>query len=319
MKNAQSPADTEKDPGADLEGQVVQHKIRPEWGPAVLVWRREEKSGFQFEDGQIRAFKDDWLHMLVPIAGTLDPTSQLALLLIRRAELAEEEARDGSKRVAKPALPFEEQVRRFRVEYPEGFAGEVWQKSIRGEGETRRLKRFRNPALKEAQEQLSKKNLGALIKAEQYEDAWKIAIKVMRGTDLIAPSQLKAVKDLEPEMWPGYVNALFNFLHGDEPLETRFDAHVASVGRQNCSWQLATALLALLYPTEYVCVRPSNFGTQARLLAPHLRISSIPNGRSYGGWLAMAKNVQQKLVDSTTVPGDLMDVYDFIRLTARTS
>ena len=78
-------------------------------------------------------------------------------------------------------------------------------------------------------------------------------------------------------------------------------------------------MLALMNPEEYVCVRPSNFGTQARLLAPHLRISSVPNGRSYTGWLAMAKNVRQKLVDSGTAPADLMDVYDFIRLTARTS
>jgi len=320
MNNAYNAADFDsQSEGASLEGQVVQHKARPEWGPAVLVWRREDKSGFQFEDGQIRAFKDDWLHMLVPIAGTLDPTSQLAILLRRRAELAEEEARGGSKRATKPALPFEEQVRRFRVDHPDGFQSAAWSKDIRGEGETRRLKRFRDPALREVKEILSAKSLGGLVDKEQHEDAWKLAVKAMRGTDLVAPSQLRSVKDLAPEAMPAYTTALFALLHGDGPLEPRFDAHVAAVGRQNCSWQLATALLALVHPKEQVCVRPSNFGIQARLLAPHLRISSVPNGRSYAGWLAMSKNVQQKLVDSNTKPRDLMDVYDFIRLTARTS
>lgn len=318
MNNAYNAVEPEVDLAESLEGQVVEHKVRPEWGPAVLVWRREDKSGFQFEDGQIRAFKDDWLHMLVPIAGALDPTSQLALLLQRRAELAEEEAR-GGKRSTKPALPFEEQVRRFRVEHAEGFASETWLKGIRGEGETRRLKRFRNPALAEAQDLLSKKSLAALLKGEQHEEIWKVAVKVMRGTDLVAPSQLKSVKEKEPEAMPAYATSVFDLLHGDADMAIRFDAHVMAVGRANCSWQLATAMLALMNPEEYVCVRPSNFGTQARLLAPHLRISSVPNGRSYTGWLAMAKNVRQKLVDSGTAPADLMDVYDFIRLTARTS
>jgi hypothetical protein len=283
------------------------------------VWRREDKSGFQFEDGQIRAFQDDWLHMLVPIAGMLDSTSQLAHLLRRRAELAEEEARGGSKRTVKPALPFEEQVRRFRVDHAGGFSGELWSKDIRGEGETRRIKRFRDPALREAQQLLDKKSLGGLIKKKQHDEAWKQAVKVMRGTDLVAPSQLRAVKELPPEEFPAYTTTLHGLLHGTESLETRFDAHVAAVGRQSCSWQLATALLALVHPQDHVCVRPSNFRTQARLLAPHLRISSVPNGRNYGGWLSMAKNAQQKLVESGLEPRDLMDVYDFIRLTARTS
>ncbi len=310
--------ETEVDPVA-LEGQVVQHKVRPEWGPAVLVWRREGKSGFQFEDGQIRAFQDSWLHMLVPIAGTLDGSSQLAHLLRRRAELAQEEARSGGKRSAKPALPFEEQVRRFLVDFPGGFSGETWLKDIHGEGETRRLKRFRDPALKEAAKVFDAKSLGDQIKGGQQEEAWKQVTKVMRSTDLVTPSQLASVKELQPEAIPGYIDALFALLHGDGPLEPRFDAHVAILGRSNCSWQLATAPLALAYPLEQVCVRPSNFRTQARLLAPHLQVASIPNGRNYSGWLAMAKKAQQRLVDSDLTPRDLMDVYDFIRLTARTS
>ncbi len=302
-----------------LEGQVVQHKVRPEWGPAVLVWRRENKSGFQFEDGQIRAFQDSWLHMLVPIAGTLDGSSQLAHLLRRRAEIAAEEARAGGKRVAKPALPFEEQVRRFLVSYPGGFSGETWLKDIHGEGETRRLKRFRDPVLKDAQELMSLESMRGSVDAGSHEDVWKQAVKLLRSTDLVTPSQLAPVKELEGDAIVAYVNALFDLLHGEGPIEPRFDAHVAAVGRQSCSWQLATAMLAVLYPLEHVCVRPSNFRTQARLLAPHLQVASIPNGRNYSGWLAMVKKAQQRLVDSDVVPRDLMDVYDFVRLTARTS
>ena len=54
--------------GNIIDTPVVQHRVKPEWGAAVLVWRRDGKSGFQFEDGEIRAFRDDWLHSARSVA-----------------------------------------------------------------------------------------------------------------------------------------------------------------------------------------------------------------------------------------------------------
>ena len=37
---------------------VYVHRKRPQWGYAIVAWEKGDKRGYQFEDGQLRVFKD---------------------------------------------------------------------------------------------------------------------------------------------------------------------------------------------------------------------------------------------------------------------
>ena len=45
---------------------LVRHTKKQEWGRALLLWRREEKRAYQFEDGSMRVFAERFCSMLQP-------------------------------------------------------------------------------------------------------------------------------------------------------------------------------------------------------------------------------------------------------------
>jgi hypothetical protein len=66
-----------------------------------------------------------------------------------------------------------------------------------------------------------------------------------------------------------------------------------------------------------VCVRPTSFREQAKWMSPRLAIPKVPTGTSYMRALSMAKLVQSRLSELAETPRDLMDAYDFMRVTTR--
>ena len=80
-------------------------------------------------------------------------------------------------------------------------------------------------------------------------------------------------------------------------------------------WELSTALSALLYPSDQVCVHPARFKQQAMWMAPRLEHPKKPDGASYHRYLAMVQGVRDRLVKAGLTPRDLLDVYDFMLTT----
>jgi hypothetical protein len=114
--------------------------------------------------------------------------------------------------------------------------------------------------------------------------------------------------------------AVADLLHGPASFGARLDHFVTAFERafgRAPGWQLATALPALVHPKEHICVRPTTFREQAKWMSPRLAIPKAPSGASYLRCLSMAKLVSNKLAADAESPRDLMDVYDFMRLTTR--
>lgn len=301
------------------EDAVVRHANRPEWGAAVLAWSREDKRAYQFEDGEVRIFKRGYLHLLQPTGNQQVDEGGLARQLRQEARIAAESraARKEARRSGRRMVSLEEQIQMLLQQFPDGFTDAGWREEVRGTDTKRRLKRHRDPAIEEAKRLLGAEVLQSFLDAHEYEEIWQRALQVMRGTDLVSPRHIRTIKNLEGDARKRFAETLVDLLHGDEAIDARMDHHVMSIGQNDCSWQLATVLLALVHPDEHVCVRPTAFRTQARWTQPGLKYDPQPTGMRYQAWRKLAKRMFKRLTAAEHSPRDLVDVYDFMRLTAR--
>ena len=303
---------------------LYQHKKRKEWGFAIMAWERDGKRGYQFEDGELRVFKEGYYQLLEEMSDVANSTAIMARLEAKRASAAKKDdkkKRSGGSRRSGPDIEdlptMGEQVMVFKDLYPQGFDDPKWIKDHRG-GDGRALKRHRAPAIKRAQDSLNKDSLEALINAGQTRSVLERACEVLDKTDLVTKSQVDPLRDTGRDS--RLAQALLDFLHGDGDLETRFAMlcrALATATKKPPSWQLATALGALVHPTDFVCVRPSVFSTQSVTMAPRLRPSKSPTSATFVGYCEMARKIQAALINEGLEPVDLLDIHDFIWVTLR--
>jgi hypothetical protein len=143
---------------------------------------------------------------------------------------------------------------------------------------------------------------------------------VLKKTDLVPASELAGVPGDDNERRRVLAGIVTELLHGDGPFNPRFDRFVSSFEKaygRPPGWQLVTALSGLVHPEEHVVVRPTSFREQAKWMAPRLALPKTPTALGYTRCTSMTKLVWTKLTESAEVPRDLMDVYDFIRVTTR--
>ena len=302
---------------------LFQHKKRREWGFAIMAWERDGKRGYQFEDGELRVFKEGYYQLLEEMPDVANGAAIMARLEAKRATAAkkDDKKKRGSGRRSGPDIEdlptMGEQVLVFLDLFPRGFDDPKWIKEHRG-GDGRALKRHRAPAIKRAQDSLAKDSLEALVNAGQTRSVIERACEVLDKTDLVTKSQVDPLRDTGRDS--RLAQALLDFLHGDGDLETRFAMlcrALATATRKPPSWQLATALGALVHPTEFVCVRPSVFSNQARTMAGRLRPTKSPTSATFVGYNEMARKIQAALIKEGQEPADLLDSHDFIWVTLR--
>lgn len=310
---------TEHSNSADHSNSLFRHGARPEWGMAVLAWERAGKRAYQFEDGKLRIFKEGWWDQLEEID---EFDNRMAATLARLQRKLGLEASDQKRPVAaKSALRWNDQVRLLEDAYPGGLQGTAWQEKVRGAGNKRRLKRHRDASIAEARQRLSDEALGALLDAGEASKAWNEIVAVLRSTDLVGSRNLKDLDAIGPEHHELMVRRVRDLLWSDESYAIRFERFVGALARcgSDPTWQLATALPALVHPESHVCIKPSIFRTQASQLAPNLRYSQHPDAGVYRQLSSMADRVRQSLADAGQEPRDLMDVYDFMSATLKPS
>lgn len=302
------------------EQALYQHSKRKEWGLALLAWERDGKRGYQFEDGELRIFKEGYYQLLDEVEEVENKATIIAKLDAKRAGAAKKDdkkKRGGISSKAEDMPTPGEQVLVFTALFPGGFDDPKWIKDQRGEG-GRALKRHRDHAIKRAQEELAKDSLDALLDAGQSRSVIERACTVLDKTDLVSKAQVDPLRKASRDT--RLAQALRDFLHGTDDVETRF-AHLcralATSTKKPPSWQLATALGSLVHPQEHVCVRPSVFALQALTMAPRLRPSKTPTSMAYVGYVKMSKAVIDQLIADGQTPRDLLDVHDFIWVTLR--
>ena len=283
--------------------QYVRHRKRPTWGLGALLWERDEKRSYRFEDGEVRSFKEGFFHFL----DAVDPPKSMTSLEIQQLNGAEN---------GQSSLPgLRDQLILFLHDYPGGFAGSKWLNARRGVGVRRALKRHREPVMATAARVLSLKNIDKRRADGEHTLLWDEVTDLISKTDLVPTAHSRGLAKLPPGT--ALSDALRTFLHGEEPDVTRFDALRRAIGSSSWTWPLATTLLALYRPLTDVPIRPSVFGLQAKALALTISAGTTPSARAYRSYVALACHVRDWLVAHEIPPKDLIDVHDFIWATLR--
>lgn len=307
---------------APAEPVLYQHTKRPEWGLAILAWDRGTLRAFQFEDGKLRVFKQGYYELVQEVGPGVARAAETVAELERKLGTTRAPGPSSAAATEEPPPSFEDQLRIFAIEYPDGFEDREWVRSKRGEGVGRRLKRHRDAAIHEAQRSLAEERLLGLVDDERYDDLLDDTVAILDSTDLVTRKQVQLVGALAPPRRRAFAHALIDLLYGDSPYQLRFERFVAALSRSRNgtpAWQLITALPGLVHPTDHICVRPASMRKQALQVFPDLAYSNTPNAPLYTRFLDVACRVREGLDAAGRTPRDFLDVHDFVAETLRPS
>jgi len=308
------------DYGTDHENtgaMLFRHELRPEWGNAIAIWERDEKRGYQFEDGQLRVFKLGYYDRLV-VATTPPEESAKIIAALRRRAGWKEPARTKTKTKEVKAVPVDQQIALFAKLYPEGFGGAKWAADKRGTDTTRRLKRHREASILEAGKLLSKDRLESLGGVGKHDTIVESLREICNGTDLITKTHVQVLDGLDEAGAQKVSEGLMDLLHGDAADGIRFERFVDALARiigKRPTWQLATIFPALFHPADHICIKPGAMRTQVACAGRPVKISASPDAPTYQKLRDLALAVRDQLVEAGHEPRDLVDVYEFIAVT----
>lgn len=308
----------EKESASETEPDLFRHKKRPEWGVAILAYEREHHRAYQFEDGRLRKLKDGYYSLMEPAVDVRgSPTALVEGLRTAIRTQGDEPAPPSQKAVA----PFSAQVELFQRMYPGGFSDPAWIDDHR-RGAGRPLKRHRDPVVAEAQEALGQGPLDLLIEGDRPGDIAEIVVEIFSRTTLVPLKYVKQLRQADEDQRRALGAVIPPLLHGDGSFRLRFKRYLAvlrDILGTRPPWRLATALPALMFPAEHVCVRRSSFLRQAGSIAPRARYTEMARVQSYENFRRVAEAVAKRLRDAGHEPKDLLDVHDFIWATLRKS
>lgn len=302
----------------DHEEGLYRHVKRPEWGVAILAWEKDDRRAYQFEDGRLRKFKEGYYSLLKPAEHK--ERSDEAVITGLEGAIEANKGKDPPKAL-EPVAPFEAQVELFLKMYPEGFQDEEWIADHRGDTPGRALKRHRDPVVQELRTKLSQERCDELISAGKHSELVDISNEILAGTDLVALKHVKVLRAVEDDdVIKDLAVTIREMFYGDGDFDPRYREYLTVMtevydGRP--SWRIATALPAIMYPEEHVCVRRSAFARQAAVIAPMARYSRRAKVRSYKNYRRVAFAVMQRLQASGHEPRDLLDIHDFVWATLR--
>lgn len=284
--------------------RIYQHVARAEWGNAVLLEELADRRIFRFEDGKERTIHANfWEKMQVQ---DLDPEEAYeiqsrALAGVEAKRVRKVRVPRAKKLPKKPDITFEEQLEVFKGEYEIGFPDV----------------RFRaasvDKAIKRAGDLLSAEKLGPLLEAGDFEGVFKAAVKVIEGFKSGVPKRERdGFAELDPERYEAFAEALNALLHGEGAIAERFDALIEALGgEENVGWQLSSAFGALVYPNDFLFIRPSVMRKQALIVDVYPKVMKNPTGAVYEQLLEAGIKLRDKLIEAEQHPKDLLDVAQF--------
>lgn len=282
------------------------HGTRKDWGVGVLSGVRDGKRTYLFEGGEERVMGGgalDMMRKISPLSAEQQSTlARLTALVAKRQGLP-----DPSKAAGQMLL---EQLADLRRAFPQGFKDPAWKSEQRGAG-------VRGGVQAKAKAQLSLQALDALLQAQQADALWNTVTQVLLSTGWVAADQLKPTPTLGVGLLAGATREL---LYGSATLEQRVDrfavAYETSFHRPP-KWETVTAILAIVFPDDYVLVELASFRKQLKALGSNGALPQRPTGAGYSRCVNTARIVAGKLTEQGEVPEDLLDVHDFIRYTLK--
>lgn len=305
-------------PDHDSETPLFRHVKRPEWGVAIMAYEREGARAFQFEDGNLRKIRKGYYKLMEEADDLGERAAHIRKNLVRVVQADEG---DADHTVVDAVAPFSEQVELFTRLYPKGFKDPEWIEDHRTT-DGAALKRHRTPISEEAREALSAARCAEAIEGKEHQEFAEVVADILARTDLVPISHAKALRGLEPEEKARYVESVADLLHGGRPYGERFKDYLTTLKAilgERPSWRIATALSGLVHPQNHVVVRRSAFLRQAGSIAPTARYSRRATVASYKNYRRVGMGVRERLAALGHDPRDLLDVYDFVWTTLRTS
>lgn len=278
------------------KGDRVRHPINAEWGLGeVLADSNEEK---------VRVF-------FVEAGEKTISLKHVMLELISKDEAAHpvlDKLRVPPKRPAKSGRiryqSLRESIEKFLERFPQGFYGDRFAEEERD---------YKVRAHQLAQDLLSKSELVRLLSANDYLEVCRRALRVSNETNLIFPNEKMALKDgLDvPSNQQAFATALFNLLYGDNGLKPRFERYADILeGIGAAKWTIATYFLFIVYPEEYVFLKPTVTKNAADISGFAINYRPDLNWRTYASVLVFANYLKAELVELS--PRDMIDVQSFI-------
>jgi len=209
--------------------------------------------------------------------------------------------------------------RKFLLAFPGGFADETylaWERNYKWNAHLR------------WQEALGESSIHRLLDGRRFAEIARLATSIESRTNLLFSFEKMALRDAvrSPAGAKAFANALFDLLHGSDPLDVRFDRWIAAVAglprRQTrvLTWPLVTVFGFIAQPRTHFFFKPMVTREAARRLGVQLPYQSRP-WRHYRDLLALVRKVRTDISDMR--PRDMIDMQSLlwsrVRMSIRTN
>jgi len=199
--------------------------------------------------------------------------------------------------------------RKFLEAFPGGFRDQTYLDWERG---------YKWNAHRQWQEVLGEAALRDLIKEKRFEDIAAAAIRIESRTNLLFSFEKMALRDAvrSPAGAKAFALALYDFLHGSEPMDTRFANWIEAVARlprrktRVLTWPLVTVFGFIAQPNTHFFLKPTVTREAARRYGVELPYASRPSWPLYRDLLAFVRKVRADIADMR--PRDMIDMQSFL-------
>jgi hypothetical protein len=220
--------------------------------------------------------------------------------------------RAAQSRATSGAVPSRQALRarrKFLRHFPGGFGDEIyldWERSYKWDAHQKWRAMLNQSAFED------------LIKARKFEEIAATAIRIESGTNLLFSFEKMALRDAvrSPAGAKAFALALFDLLHGADPLETRFSNWIDAVGRlprrqtRVLTWPLVTVFGFIAQPGTHFFLKPTVTREAARRYGVELPYASRPSWPLYRSLLDFVARVRADVSDLR--PRDMIDLQSFL-------
>jgi hypothetical protein len=168
------------------------------------------------------------------------------------------------------------------------------------------------------QEVLGETAFAEFIKEKRFQDIAAAAIRTESRTNLLFSFEKMALRDAvrSPAGAKAFASALFDFLHGTEPMDARFSRWVEAIAqlprRQTrvLTWPLVTVFGFIAQPSMHFFLKPTVTREAARRYGVELPYASRPSWPLYKDLLDFVRTVRSDISDLR--PRDMIDMQSFL-------
>jgi hypothetical protein len=165
---------------------------------------------------------------------------------------------------------------------------------------------------------LDEATLRSLVKAGQFEEVARRAIRIESRTNLLFSFEKMALRDAvkSPRGAELFARALLALLHGDGALDARFSEWIAAIAdlprkqTRVLTWPLVTVFGFIAQPKVHLFFKPTVTREAARRYGFELPYRPQPSWTTYKSLLQFAARVRVDLRDLR--PRDMIDIQSFL-------